>query len=167
LPDFSSLWRKYSCTSPSAFWGRAQVLKTVPPTGLRATRLPSSEVSFSKDTTAIFFGTAVSFPVSAVRTGALEAHPASMGMTMQRAATSGKGIFKKGFTLYPRRDDPRMLKGQITKKSNQKKVFGRTPILFLIKGFPFVERTPLMRAFRVTASRKARAKALKIASAMW
>jgi hypothetical protein len=58
-------------------------------------------VSVSKGTTAIFFGTAGSFPVSAVRTGVLEAHPMWMGKRMQRAAKSAKRIFEKGFTLTP------------------------------------------------------------------
>jgi hypothetical protein len=87
----------------SAFWGSAHVEKTVPLTGQRTARPPSSEVSFSKDTTAIFFGTTGSFPVSG-RTEVLEAHPTRTGMRMQRAAKSAKWILEKDFTLFPRRD---------------------------------------------------------------
>jgi hypothetical protein len=83
-----------------------------------------------------------------------------MSKRMQRATKIAKWIFEKGFTPYPRRDAPRMVKGRKTKK---KKAFNR-PLSH--QRVPFVERTPLMRVFRVTASRKARAKALKIASAM-
>ncbi|OPY04143.1 MAG: hypothetical protein A4E67_02517 [Syntrophaceae bacterium PtaB.Bin038] len=93
---------KKSCTMASAFWGRAHVEKTVPLTGQRTARPPSSEVSFSKETTAIFLNTRGSPAVSAaVRTGALEAHPMRTGSTTQRTVRAATKDFEKGFTLPP------------------------------------------------------------------
>jgi hypothetical protein len=63
----------------------------------------------------------------------LEAHPVRTGMRMQRAAKSAKRIFEKDFTLYPRRDALRMVKGRKTEK-NKKRRPSANP--FLIKGFP-------------------------------
>jgi hypothetical protein len=80
------------------------VEKTVPLTGHCATRLPSSEVSFSKETTAIFLRITGSLAVSAaVRTGVLEAHPKNAMKAVQRMAMSAEEVLEKGFTVSPAR----------------------------------------------------------------
>jgi hypothetical protein len=110
------------------------VEKTVPLTGQRTARPPSSEVSFSKDTTAIFLKMRGSPAVSAaVRTGVLEAHPMRTGTRKQKAAMSAIMIFEKGFTPYPRRDALRMVKGRKTEKNKKRRP---STDFFRIKGFP-------------------------------
>jgi hypothetical protein len=54
-------------------------------------------------------------------------------MRMQRAAKSARRIFRKDFTLYPRRDALRMVKGKKTKKNKKRRPSEK---VLRIKGFP-------------------------------
>ena len=160
-PDFSSFPTKNSWTTKSAFCGISQVVNTVPQTGQRAMRLASLDVSFSKGTTTSRLRTAGSLATWVVRTGVLEAHPIRTGSTTQRAVRAATKDFEKGFTLPP----AGMIRnhGLAGNTKNEEKALPKHPS---DQRVPFVERTPRIRAFRATASRRARAKALKTASAM-
>ena len=102
--------------------------------GQRATRLPSSDVSFSKGTTAIFFGTTGSFPVSAVRTEELEAHPKNAIETMQRVAMNAEEVLEKGFTVSPRQECLRPVHGwNNEQKKEDERDLSRT-LVFVFQG---------------------------------
>jgi hypothetical protein len=130
------------------------VEKTVPLTGQRTARPPSSEVSFSKDTTAIFLNMMGSPAVSAaVRTGVLEAHPTSTVKAMQRAATNAGQVLEEVFTVSPRQECLRLVNGRNNEqKKKTRGILFRTllsvfpgadqQITFIFKGCPSSKGPP-------------------------
>ncbi len=149
--------------------------KDGPATGQRTTRLPSSEVELLEGHDGNLLENErvpwrSPLPCAPVCSRRIRRGRAKRCRGMQRVQNR---ILEKGFTVSPRQECLRMVKGRKTKRKKERRTcqnlvirLPRAVSRYYFQRVPFVERTPRIRVFRVTASRKARANALKIASAM-